>query len=113
MLNPHPRSGPSFVHMRIGLLGGSFNPAHEGHRAMSLHALKRLGLDRIWWLVSPQNPLKPARDMAPFAVRLKEARALARHPQITVTGIEAQLGTRYTISALRALRRRFSHAHFV
>ena len=62
---------------RIGLLGGSFNPAHEGHREISLEALKRLGLDEVWWLVSPQNPLKPVVGMAPFADRLAQARAVA------------------------------------
>ena len=69
---------------RVGLLGGSFNPAHSGHRHISLEALKRLGLDEVWWLVSPQNPLKPRRGMAPFARRLDAARAFARHPRIRV-----------------------------
>jgi nicotinate-nucleotide adenylyltransferase len=95
------------------LLGGSFNPAHEGHRHISLQALKRLGLDEIWWMVSPQNPLKPQHGMAPFPARLRSARAMARHPRIKVTGIEARLGTRYTADTLKALKRRFARARFV
>ena len=88
---------------RIGLLGGSFNPAHQGHRDISLAALKYLGLDEIWWLVSPQNPLKPVDGMAPFAERLKSAQAMARHPKIRVTDIESRLGTRFTADTLKAL----------
>ena len=99
--------------LRVGLLGGSFNPAHDGHRHISLLALKYLGLDQLWWLVSPQNPLKPATGMAPLAVRLAGARAVARHPRIRVTGIEARLGTRFTADTLKALRRRHRRARFV
>jgi nicotinate-nucleotide adenylyltransferase len=106
-------SGPAFAGRRIGLLGGSFNPAHAGHRAMSLFALKRLGLHQIWWLVSPQNPLKPAQGMAKLADRLASAHKAARHPRIVATAIEAELGTRYTADTLRALKRRFSRTHFV
>lgn len=96
---------------RVGLLGGSFNPAHEGHRAISLAALQRLGLDEVWWLVSPQNPLKPVAGMAPFAERLAAAEAAARHPRIRVTDIEARLGTQYTADTLERLTRRFpAHA---
>lgn len=98
---------------RVGLLGGSFNPAHEGHRHISLEALKRLDLDEIWWLVSPQNPLKPRRGMAPFAARLELARRVARHPRIKVSGIEARLGTNYTAHSLRALKRRFPGVRLV
>lgn len=98
---------------RIGLLGGSFNPAHEGHRHISLLALKRLRLDEVWWLVSPQNPLKPANGMAPFVERLAGARALASHPRIRATDLEARLGTRFTIDTLTALRRRWPAARFV
>jgi nicotinate-nucleotide adenylyltransferase len=98
---------------RIGLLGGSFNPAHEGHREISLQALARLGLDEVWWLVSPQNPLKPVAGMAPFARRLAEARAVARHPRIRVTDLEARLGTRHTAATLRRLTRRFPGIRFV
>jgi nicotinate-nucleotide adenylyltransferase len=97
----------------IGLLGGSFNPAHAGHRHISLMALKRLKLDEIWWLVSPQNPLKPVAGMAPFAERMAGARAMARHPRIRVAGIEADLKTTYTAETLRRLARRFPQVRFV
>ena len=112
-MNPHLRSGPSLAKRRIGLLGGSFNPAHGGHRDISLYALKQLKLDQIWWLVSPQNPLKPSRDMAPLKTRLHKADAVARHPKIVATDLETSLGTRYTIDTLRALRRRFPRTSFV
>ncbi|WP_374440334.1 nicotinate-nucleotide adenylyltransferase [Stella sp.] len=98
---------------RIGLLGGSFNPAHDGHRHLSLWALRRLGLDQVWWLVSPQNPLKPAAGMAPLDARLAQARRAARHPAIRPTDIERALGTRYTADTLAALRRRFPRTRFV
>lgn len=99
--------------MRIGLLGGSFNPAHEGHRHISLLALKYLHLDELWWLVSPQNPLKPADDMAPFAERLTSAHAMARHPRIRISDIETRLHTRYTADTLHALRTRYPQTRFV
>lgn len=98
---------------RIGLLGGSFNPAHEGHRHISLEALKRLDLDEVWWLVSPQNPLKARAGMAPLPERLDRARAVAAHPRIRVTDIERILGTTYTANVLAALKRRFPSARFV
>lgn len=99
--------------MRIGLLGGSFNPAHEGHLHISLEALKRLKLDRVWWVVSPQNPLKPADDMAPLADRLESARSMARHPQIDVTDIETRLGSTFTAETLDKLTQRYSRHRFV
>jgi nicotinate-nucleotide adenylyltransferase len=98
---------------RIGLLGGSFNPAHQGHRDISLAALKYLGLDEIWWMVSPQNPLKPADGMASFAERMASAKAMAHHPRIRVTDIEQRLGTRYTADTLRKLVTRFPSCRFV
>ncbi|MFQ5784659.1 MAG: nicotinate-nucleotide adenylyltransferase [Alphaproteobacteria bacterium] len=98
---------------RVGLLGGSFNPAHEGHRHISLLALKQLGLDEIWWLVSPQNPLKPAAGMAGFDARLARARAVARHPRITVSDLERRLGCVYTAATLRALTIRYPRILFV
>jgi nicotinate-nucleotide adenylyltransferase len=98
---------------RIGLLGGSFNPAHIGHRHLSLMALKLLDLDQVWWLVSPQNPLKPVNGMAPFAERVAGAQTVAHHPRIKVTGIEAQLGSRYTADTLARLTRRFPRTRFV
>ncbi len=87
----------------MGLFGGSFDPPHDGHRAVSIEALKRLRLDQVWWLVSPQNPLKPHAP-ADLGRRIAEARALANHPRIKVTGIEAALGTTYTADTLRRLR---------
>jgi len=98
---------------RIGLLGGSFNPAHAGHLAISLVALHRLRLDRVWWLVSPQNPLKPSGETAPLAERLAGARRLTRHPAILATPLETALGTVYTADTLGALIRRFSGVRFV
>ena len=98
---------------RIGLLGGSFNPAHDGHRDISVAALTYLDLDEVWWLVSPQNPLKPQKGMAPFSERLKSAQAVADHPRIKVTGIERTLGTRYTADTLRKLVTRFPSYRFV
>ena len=92
--------------LRIGLLGGSFNPAHEGHVAISEQAIKRLRLDRVWWLVSPQNPLKAASGMAGFEERLASADALADHPRIEVSDLEQRLGVRYSIDTLRWLRSR-------
>ena len=106
--------GPVAPGLRIGLLGGSFNPPHEGHVHISKAALKKLDLDHVWWLVSPQNPLKPSRGMASFAKRLEAAARLARaYPQIVVSDIEAKLGTRFTIDTLRALKRRFPQLRFV
>ena len=99
--------------MRTGLLGGSFNPAHRAHRAISLAAIDELGLDEVWWLVSPGNPLKPAEGMAPLAARFASARAMAKRAPIRVTAIERQLGTRFTVDTLRALQRRYPRRRFV
>jgi nicotinate-nucleotide adenylyltransferase len=99
--------------MRIGLFGGSFNPPHKGHLAASLTALKRLKLDRIWWLVSPQNPLKTADTTPPLADRLAAARAFTADPRIIATDIEARLGTRFTVDTLRALKARYPGVRFV
>lgn len=113
-MTPTLYSGPSCRGLRVGLLGGSFNPAHAGHRAMSLYALKRLALDQVWWLVSPQNPLKGAVGMASLAARAGEAaRVAARHPGLRVLTLESALGTRYTVDTLAALGRRFPHTRFV
>ena len=89
-----------------GLLGGSFNPAHGAHRAVSLFALDALGLDEVWWLVSPGNPLKPKQGMASLETRFRSAKGQARRAPIKVTAIERELGTVYTIDTLRALKRR-------
>lgn len=100
--------------MKIGLLGGSFNPAHSGHRAISLAAMRALGLDEVWWLVSPGNPLKEgARDMAPLAARLASARVQARGTRIVPTAIEQRLATRYTVDTLARLVRRYPCHHFI
>jgi nicotinate-nucleotide adenylyltransferase len=98
---------------RIGLLGGSFNPAHRGHRQVSMLAAKALRLDEVWWLVSPGNPLKKDDDMAPLPARLASALVAARRLPIRVTAIERELDTRYTLDTLRALRRRFPHLRFI
>jgi nicotinate-nucleotide adenylyltransferase len=108
-LPPTPRTAAR----RIGLLGGSFNPAHRGHLHVSLAALRRLGLDEVWWLVSPQNPLKSGDGMASLGARLTDARALARHPRIRVSALEEDFGTRYTVDTLEALRRRWPRLRFV
>ncbi|WP_296675178.1 nicotinate-nucleotide adenylyltransferase [Novosphingobium sp.] len=97
----------------VGLLGGSFNPAHGGHRRISLFALQALGLDEVWWLVSPGNPLKPKAGMAPLAARLGSAVAQARAARIVPTAIESELGTVYTVETLRALVRRYPKTRFV
>jgi nicotinate-nucleotide adenylyltransferase len=97
-----------------GLLGGSFNPAHAGHRRISLQAIEALGLDELWWLVSPGNPLKEGvGDMAPLALRLASARRMARGTRIVPTAIEARLGTRYTADTLRQLVRRYPNRRFI
>lgn len=98
---------------RIGLLGGSFNPAHDGHRDISLAALAYLDLDEVWWMVSPQNPLKPEKGMASFEERMASAQAVADHPRIRVTDIEKRLGSRYTADTLRKLVMRFPSYRFV
>ncbi|MBZ6378131.1 nicotinic acid mononucleotide adenylyltransferase [Pacificimonas flava] len=98
---------------RIGILGGSFNPAHGGHRHISLQALRRLGLDQVWWLVSPQNPLKAKRTMAPLPARMLRAKEVARHPRLEVTALEVELGTRYSADTARALVRRFPQHDFI
>lgn len=113
LASPGPYARNLWAGLRVGLLGGSFNPAHDGHRHVSLALMHRLGLDAVWWLVSPQNPLKPQRGMAPFAERLAGAAAAARHPRIVATGIEQTLGTRFTADTLAALRRRFPDTRFV
>ncbi|MGK6354387.1 nicotinate-nucleotide adenylyltransferase [Sphingomonas sp. DT-207] len=98
---------------RIGLLGGSFNPAHRGHRRLSLHAMRALGLDEVWWLVSPGNPLKPDAGMAPFAARLASARRMARHAPIRASDVEVRMKTRYTADTLAELVRRHPRRRFI
>ena len=98
---------------RIGLLGGSFNPAHGGHRAISLFAAQALGLDEVWWLVSPGNPLKPRKGMAPLKARVAHASQVARRAPIRVTAIESRLQTLYTVDTLRAIQRTYARNRFV
>ncbi len=107
------RLPPHVPGLRVGLFGGSFNPPHEGHRAVSLFAMRRLRLDRIWWLVSPGNPLKDTRDLPNLAHRLVVAEKVARHPRIVVTGFEAALGSAYTYETILYLRSRCPGVHFV
>ena len=104
---PHAAAGQT-----IGLLGGSFDPAHEGHAHITREALKHFGLDRVWWLVSPGNPLKQ-RGPAPMARRLERARAVMDDPRVTVTDIEARIGTRYTAATLEALAGLYPKVRFV
>ena len=99
--------------MRTGLLGGSFNPAHGGHRRITLFAIDALGLDEAWWMVSPGNPLKARAGMAPLAARMASARKQARRAPICVTAIEQQLGTRFTADTLRHLKRRYPGREFL
>lgn len=97
----------------VGLLGGSFNPAHGGHRRISLFAMSALGLDEVWWLVSPGNVLKPAIGMAPLPARFASARGHSRRAPIRATAIETRLGTRFTADTLKALIRRYPKLRFV
>lgn len=113
-IQPHLFSGPRYAGQRIGILGGSFNPAHAGHVHISLLALKNMRLHQVWWLVSPQNPLKTSDDMATFQVRFDSAqKIIAAHPRLVVVDLETQLGTIYTADTLKKLQARFPRAHFV
>jgi nicotinate-nucleotide adenylyltransferase len=104
---------PNAPGMRIGLFGGTFDPPHAAHLAACMLVLRRLGLDRVWWLVTPGNPLKNTRGLAPLAERVAAARALAHDPRIDVSDFEAQLGTAYTYETISYLRRRCPGVHFV
>jgi nicotinate-nucleotide adenylyltransferase len=105
--------GPIADGLSIGLLGGSFNPPHEGHLHISETALKRLGLDYVWWLVSPQNPLKSERNTAPLDKRIALATKLVDERRVIVTDVERTLGTRYTVDTLEALVKRFPQVRFI
>ncbi|MGB7259755.1 MAG: nicotinate-nucleotide adenylyltransferase [Pseudolabrys sp.] len=107
LLPPHARG------MKIGLFGGTFDPPHRAHFAASVLAMKRLNLDRVWWLVTPGNPLKNAHGLAPLATRIAAARAVTHHPGIDVSGIEAVIKTRYTYDTVKWLVRRCPGVHFV
>lgn len=99
--------------LRIGLLGGSFNPPHQGHLDISLVAIKRLGLDRLWWLVTPGNPLKDPKGLPPIAERVAAARTLADHPRIAVTDFESALGLKYSCDTIAYLLRECPEVRFV
>lgn len=105
-----PPHGPF---QRIGLFGGTFNPPHDGHRLVSTTALKRLQLDAVWWLVTPGNPLKENSGLPPLDLRMAAAREVAAHPRIVVTGVEAEIGTRYTYDTVRYLTARCPTVRFV
>jgi nicotinate-nucleotide adenylyltransferase len=98
--------------MVVGLLGGSFDPAHEGHAHITREAMKRLGLDQVWWLVSPGNPLK-ARQPAPMAERIARGRVVMQHPRVKITDLEARLGTRYTYETVTRLQAVYPGVRFV
>lgn len=106
-LPPHARG------LKIGLFGGTFDPPHQAHLAASLLAMKRLGLDQLWWLITPGNPLKDTRKLAPLGQRMAAARKLVRHPRIHITGFEADIGTRYTFDTIAYLVARCPGVRFV
>lgn len=108
---PHLYSSHRWTGKRIGLLGGSFNPPHEGHMHIALAALRRHKLDAVWWMVSPQNPLKQRHTG--FAKRFEMTRNFVHHPQMVVTDIETKLNTRYSFQTVKALQRRFPKTEFV
>jgi nicotinate-nucleotide adenylyltransferase len=103
----------AFPGQRIGIMGGSFNPSHDGHRIVAETAVKRLGLDHLWWVVTPGNPLKTNGGLPPLNERITAARKFARGPRMKVTGFEADLGTPYTAATLAFLKRRYPGVHFV
>jgi len=110
---PHfalPRHAPG---LRVGLFGGTFDPPHEAHLQACLLAMKRIGLDRVWWLVTPGNPLKDTRGLAPLAERMAAARALARHPRFDITDLETRIGTHYTYETVAYLRAHCPGVRFV
>lgn len=104
---PHPGG------LRVGLLGGSFNPAHDGHLHVSIEAMKRLGLDQVWWLVSPQNPLKASGETAPLAERMQIAERIAGDPRIRVSDLERRLGTRYSVDTIARIKTAWPRHRFV
>ncbi|MFB9912170.1 nicotinate-nucleotide adenylyltransferase [Rhizobium paknamense] len=105
---PHTERG-----MVIGLFGGSFNPPHEGHRLVADIALRRLGLDQLWWMVTPGNPLKARNGLKPLSQRIALCEAMASDPRIKVTAFEKRLGTSYTARTLEQVKKRNRHVHFI
>jgi nicotinate-nucleotide adenylyltransferase len=112
-VTPVPRLPPFAPGMRIGLLGGSFNPPHEGHALITRLTLRRLALDRVWWLVTPGNPLKSLTGLAALNARIEAARGLDVGPRVVVTDIEGQIGSRFTFDTLCWLKCRAPGVHFV
>ncbi|HEX3496830.1 MAG TPA: nicotinate-nucleotide adenylyltransferase [Methylocella sp.] len=110
---PSAKTPPFVPGLYVGLFGGSFNPPHDGHREASLLALRRLQLHRIWWLVSPGNPLKDPDELAPLAERVEAARRVSQHPRIAVTAFEAAIGAAYTFDTITYLQQRCPGVHFV
>lgn len=111
---PKPIPHPVFQKKRVvGLLGGSFNPAHEGHLHISLYALHKLKLDEVWWLVSPHNPLKEKDSLADYALRLESARHMAEHTNLKVSDIEQKQGLFYTFKTIAYLKRKHPNMHFI
>ncbi len=108
-----PRLPPFAPGMRVGLLGGSFNPPHGGHALITRLALRRLRLDRVWWLVTPGNPLKSQGELAALQARVEAARRLVAGPRVSVTDVEACIGARFTYETLAWIRRRAPSVHFV
>ncbi len=112
-LAPAPSLPPCGRRLRIGLLGGSFNPPHEAHRLISLIAMRRLKLDAVWWLVTPGNPLKDTTILPDIAIRMEWARHIKHHPRIHITDIENRIGTRFSVDTLKWLKRRTPNTRFV
>lgn len=110
---PRPHCSTPWNNLRVGLLGGSFNPPHIGHLHISKVALKALHLDAIWWLVTPQNPLKSSKDLLPISERVELSRTLIDHPKIVVTDIEDYFQTTYSFSTMKSIKKHFPHTNFV
>ena len=110
---PRASLPPHAAGMKIGLFGGSFNPPHDAHRAVTLLAIKKLGLDRVWWLVTPGNPLKDSKALPPLAERIALAQALADYPRIDVTGVESVIGTKYSCDTIAWLQNECPGVRFV
>ncbi len=114
MKMPSLNDSSAWVGKKVGLLGGSFNPAHKGHRHIAILALEYYGLDAVWWLVTPQNPLKDTDDMAPYAQRFASAeKIIDGHPEMVVTHLERDLGTTYSFETVKGLKQNFPQTDFI